>query len=89
MLSKLYPSEGELLVQVFERSETDSAAMSGERSRKTNRRVKLVTDYPEPLTLHWGVARDEPPVDFTSVDDARKYRRCQRNVRGNAVERRR
>ena len=60
--SKLYPiREGyELLVQVFERSETDSAAMSGERSRKTNRRVKLVTDYPEPLTLHWGVARDEP-----------------------------
>ena len=60
--SKLYPiGEGyELLVQVFERSETDSAAMSGERSRKTNRRVKFVTDYPEPLTLHWGVARDEP-----------------------------
>ena len=60
--SKLYPlgNNFELLVQIFERTEFDSAATSGERSRKTNRRVKFVTDYPEPLTLHWGVARDEP-----------------------------
>lgn len=59
---RLYPvgKGSELLVQMYHIEEQDSEAVSGPRKKVSKRRVVFTTDKPDPLVLHWGVARDEP-----------------------------